>query len=127
MAALSAAFPLLTFSSAVRDLGVTLDCELTLPTHINLLSRDCFYQSTGMFGSGVVVLLQELGQTKESARRYVIYCVALWGCGPYVSIVWRSAICFYCVALGHMFLLCGARPYVSIVWGSAICFYCVCV
>src|SRR6218665_3705115 len=44
MAALSAAFPLLTFSSAVRDLGVTLDCELTFSTHINLLSRDCFYQ-----------------------------------------------------------------------------------
>src|SRR6218665_1899111 len=37
------------------------------------------------------------------------------------------AICFYCVGLGHMFLLCGARPYVSIgwlwAWGSAICFY----
>src|SRR6218665_2234369 len=36
-------------------------------------------------------------------------------------------ICFYYVALGHMFLLCGARPYVSIgwlwAWGSAICFY----
>ena len=31
------------------------------------------------------------------------------------------------VGLGHMFLLCGARPYVSIMWGSAICFYCVCV
>src|SRR6218665_1035129 len=47
MAALSDAFPLLTFSSAVRDLGVTLDCQLTFATHathINLLSRDCFYQ-----------------------------------------------------------------------------------
>src|SRR6218665_1367396 len=44
MAALSAAFPLLTFSSAVWDLGVTLDCELNFSTHINLLSRDCFYQ-----------------------------------------------------------------------------------
>src|SRR6218665_2249292 len=43
MAALSAAFPL-TFSSAVRDLGVTQDCELTFSTHINLLNRDCFYQ-----------------------------------------------------------------------------------
>ena len=42
--ALSDAFPLLTFSSAVRDLGVTLDCQLTFATHINLLSRDCFYQ-----------------------------------------------------------------------------------
>jgi len=42
--------------------------------------------------SGVVVLLPILAQTKESARRYVIYCVAV----------------------GHMFLLCGARPYVSI-------------
>src|SRR6218665_1875304 len=44
MAALSAAFPLLTFSSAVRDLGVTLDSELTFSTQINLLSRDCLYQ-----------------------------------------------------------------------------------
>src|SRR6218665_2191007 len=25
-----------------------------------------------------------------------------------------------------MFLLCGARPYVSIVWRSAKCFYCMC-
>ena len=37
----------------------------------------------------------------------------LCGARPYVSIVWRSAICFYCVGLGHMFLLCGARPYVK--------------
>src|SRR6218665_1203195 len=44
MAALSDAFLLLTLSSAVRDLGVTLDCRLTFATHINLLSRDCFYQ-----------------------------------------------------------------------------------
>src|SRR6218665_2802344 len=44
MAALSDAFPLLTFSSVVRDLGVTLDCQLTFATHINHLSRDCFYQ-----------------------------------------------------------------------------------
>jgi len=43
MAALSAAFPLLIFSSAVCDLGVTLDCELTFATHINFLSHDCFY------------------------------------------------------------------------------------
>src|SRR6218665_3339483 len=71
----------------------------------------------------VVVLLTAPEQTKESVRRYVIYCVALCGCGPYVSIVWGSAICFYCVAIGHMFLLCGARPYVSIMWRSAICFY----
>src|SRR6218665_1875860 len=44
MAALSDAFPLLTCSSAVRDLGVTLDCQLTFATRISLLSRDCFYQ-----------------------------------------------------------------------------------
>src|SRR6218665_1318555 len=64
----------------------------------------------------------------------------LFGCGPYVSIVWRSTICFYCVALDHMFLLCGRRPYVSIVCDHmflticfivcdhmflTICFYCV--
>src|SRR6218665_241191 len=44
ISALSAAFTLLTFCSAVRDLDVTLDCELTFSTHINLFSRDCFYQ-----------------------------------------------------------------------------------
>lgn len=44
MPALATAFPLFTFSSVVRDLGVTLDRELTFAPHINLLSRDCFYQ-----------------------------------------------------------------------------------
>src|SRR6218665_1269598 len=44
MAVLSVAFHLLTFSSAKGDLEVTLDSELIFFTHINLLSRDCFYQ-----------------------------------------------------------------------------------
>jgi hypothetical protein len=44
MPALATAFPLFTFSSVVRDLGVTLDCELTFIPHLNLLSRNCFYQ-----------------------------------------------------------------------------------
>src|ERR1700733_5175586 len=44
MTALATAFPLFTFSSVVRDLGVTLDCELTFIPHLNLLSRNCFYQ-----------------------------------------------------------------------------------
>src|SRR6218665_2567632 len=80
-------------------------------------------------------------QTKESARRYVIYCVRLGhmfvlvGCGrgarPYVSIMRRWAICYYWLAvgvgLGHMFVLVGcgrgARPYVSIMRRWAICLY----
>jgi len=74
-----------------------------------------------------VVLLTAPRQTKESARRgaglsaICFYCLAVYhmfllcGAPPYVSIVWRSTICFYCVAVGHMFLLCGRRPYVSIV------------
>src|SRR6218665_342575 len=33
-----------TFSSSVRDLGVTLDQELTFVRHINLLCRSCYYQ-----------------------------------------------------------------------------------
>src|SRR6218665_1929559 len=53
-----------------------------------------------------------LGVTKDRRRPAIVW--------PYVSIVWRSAICFYWLAvgvgLGHMFLLCGARPYVSIGW-----------
>src|SRR6218665_1931615 len=32
------------FSSTVRDLGVTLDQELTLATHIHSLCRACYYQ-----------------------------------------------------------------------------------
>ena len=44
MAAIAAAFPLFVFSSAVRDLGVTLDQELTLAPHIHSLTRSCFYQ-----------------------------------------------------------------------------------
>src|SRR6218665_1829899 len=91
--------------------------------------------------ASVVGILPISKQTKESARRYVIYCVRLGhmfvlvGCGrgarPYVSIMRRWAICLYWLAvgvgLGHMFLLCGAGPYVCIgwlwAWGSAICFY----
>ena len=44
MSALAAVFPDLTFSSVVRDLGVTLDQELTFASHINRLTRNCFYQ-----------------------------------------------------------------------------------
>src|SRR6218665_3122299 len=33
------------------------------------------------------------------------------------------AICFYCMTLGHMFLLYDPRPYVSIMRRWAICFY----
>src|SRR6218665_3724537 len=55
----------------------------------------------------------------------------LCGAGPYVCIgwlcAWGSAICFYYVVLGYMFLLVGcahgARPYVSIVY----VYMCVCV
>src|SRR6218665_790712 len=50
-------------------------------------------------------------QTKESVRRYVIYCIGQKHLLLGASL---STICFYCVALGHMFLLCGARPYVFI-------------
>ena len=44
MTALTAAFPHFVFSSVVRDLGVTLDQELTFAPHIHLLSRACYYQ-----------------------------------------------------------------------------------
>src|SRR6218665_2052459 len=71
--------------------------------------------------ASVVGKRREEAQTKESARRYVIYYVGLGhmfllvGCGrgarPYVSIgwlwAWGSAICFYYVPLGHMFVLVG--------------------
>src|SRR6218665_2333634 len=44
MVALTSAFPHFTFSSTVRDLGVTLDQELTLAPHIHSLCRACYYQ-----------------------------------------------------------------------------------
>ena len=37
-------FPDISFSSTVRDLGVTLDCELSLSQHVNLVARSCYYQ-----------------------------------------------------------------------------------
>src|SRR6218665_3161233 len=39
--ALTSAFPHFTFPSTVRDLGVTLDQELTLAPHIHSLYRAC--------------------------------------------------------------------------------------
>ena len=44
MVALTSAFPPFTFSSTVRNLGVTLDKELILAPHINSLCRACYYQ-----------------------------------------------------------------------------------
>ena len=41
---IASTFPDFTFSSSVRDLGVTLDSELTFADHISLLTRSCFYQ-----------------------------------------------------------------------------------
>src|SRR6218665_1293222 len=57
----------------------------------------------------------------QAWRRPVCHMFLLFGA------LWLWTICFYCVTLGHMFLLCGAPPYVSIVWRSAIYFYCVAV
>ena len=37
-------FPDITFSLTVRDLGVTLDSELSLSQHVNLVTRSCYYQ-----------------------------------------------------------------------------------
>ena len=44
LAKIAQEFPQFTFSSSVRDLGVTLDQELTFMRHINLLCHDCYYQ-----------------------------------------------------------------------------------
>src|SRR6218665_1482968 len=41
---IASTFPDFTFSSSVRDLGVTLDSELTFADHISLLTRSCYYQ-----------------------------------------------------------------------------------
>src|SRR6218665_3988229 len=44
LGSLAVKYPHFTFSSSVRDLGVTLDQELTFVRHINLLCRSCYYQ-----------------------------------------------------------------------------------
>src|SRR6218665_1189148 len=36
-------FPRVLFSTTVRDLGVTLDQELTLSRHVGSVCRSCFY------------------------------------------------------------------------------------
>src|SRR6218665_3830092 len=41
---IASSFPDFTFSSSVRDLGVSVDSELTFADHISLLTRSCFYQ-----------------------------------------------------------------------------------
>src|SRR5688572_6867602 len=44
LVSISSKYPHLTFSSSVRDRGVTLDQELTFVQHINFLCRSCYYQ-----------------------------------------------------------------------------------
>jgi len=44
LTSLALKYPNFTFSTSVRDLGVTLDQELTFTRHINLLCRSCYYQ-----------------------------------------------------------------------------------
>src|SRR6218665_3171466 len=44
LGSLAIKYPHFTFSSSVRDLGVTLDQELTFVRHINLFCRSCYYQ-----------------------------------------------------------------------------------
>ena len=41
---LAETFPHVSFSLTVRDLGVTLDQELSLSQHVNLVTRSCYYQ-----------------------------------------------------------------------------------
>src|SRR6218665_696780 len=37
-------FPHVPFSTTVRDLGLTLDQELSFSDHVNLITRSCYYQ-----------------------------------------------------------------------------------
>src|SRR6218665_3539560 len=44
LAAMAVRFPHIAFSLTVRDLGLTLDQQLTFAPYINRLCRDCCYQ-----------------------------------------------------------------------------------
>src|SRR6218665_742484 len=98
-----------TFSADIGHAIKWLKCvsqatSVRLPRHARLMML-------------VVGILPISKQTKESARRYVIYCVRLGhmfvlvGCGrgarPYVSIMRSWDICLYWLAvgvgLGHIF------------------------
>src|SRR6218665_1793301 len=39
-------FPHVVFSTAIRDLGLTLDQELDLSEHVNLITRSCYYTNS---------------------------------------------------------------------------------
>src|SRR6218665_102545 len=44
LSAIAASFPHIVFSVIVRDLGITLDQELTFVPHLNRLCHECYYQ-----------------------------------------------------------------------------------
>ena len=85
--ALTSEFPWVTFSSTVRDLGVTLDQELTFRQHINLLCRSCYYQLRQLR-----VISRSLTPTAASTlvHAFVVsrldYCSALYDGLPAVRI-----------------------------------------
>src|SRR6218665_3294762 len=89
----------------------------------------------GSLGTSVVIRRQPEKQTKESARRdgaavarlLCGHMFLLCGCGPYVSIVWRWAICFYWLAVGHMFLLCVYMCICVCVYVYVYMYVCICV
>src|SRR6218665_2276848 len=98
---------------------------------------------------GLAHTIETYGHTIARRRSFVtpsrFFCLAwclysnhyLCGCGPYVSIMCRWAICFYWlavgVALGHMFLLCVCvYMYMCVCMCICVCVYvcvymCVCV
>src|SRR3984885_8445094 len=87
MESLETEFPWVTFSLYVRDLGVTLDQELSFTRHINLLCRECYYQLRQLR-----VVSRSLTSTAASTliHSFVVsrldYCSAIYHGLPYTRI-----------------------------------------
>ena len=75
LAALAHEFPLVTFSTSVRDLGVILDQELSFSKHISSLSRACYYQIRQLR-----VVARSLSFTASSTLVHAFVCSRLDYC-----------------------------------------------
>jgi len=74
---LAAEFPLISFSTSVRDLGVILDQELTFSKHLSSLSRSCFYHLRQLR-----VVARSLSTSAASTLIHAFVCSRLDQCFP---------------------------------------------
>ena len=112
-------FPHISFSLTVRDLGLTLDSELTLSQHVNLVARSAYYQlrqlrvvSRSLSHDAVVVLVHAFVTSRiEIVAPYllvfplrswgdlIVYCALLLALlGGFLNLLLSLPICVMCCA-----------------------------